>query len=121
MHLQELSTNALVIIISFLDCKYIIKKLRNLYRPTKFYLVNQKLYKLYKKYGRKCEYICYKSIQFCECYMENLHKYHILIYDRMITQKKTIEILKEAEYRLNYEGEVNSIHFQNNSEFVADL
>ena len=117
MHLQELPTNAFVNIISFLDCKYQINILRNLYQPTKFYLANKKLYKLYKKYDRKCENICYKSIQFCECYMKYLHKYHILLCDRMITRKKTIKILKDAEYRLNYEGEVNSIHFQNNDQF----
>jgi len=48
--------------------------------------------------------------------MKYLHKNHILIFDRMITRKKTIKILKNAEDRLNYEGEVNSIHFQNNSQ-----
>ena len=113
MDITKLNDDVCNIIIGYLDCKYFVKELVFLYKPTKFYLVNKKFYELYEKYNQKCEYYHYKKLNCCTCSTDYVKNKNALIFRKLNDIKKVIKILNNSTIETDRFGYVNTIHFDN--------
>jgi hypothetical protein len=113
MNIINLNNDCLAIIISFLDCRYFLKELKNIYTPTTFYLINKRCYQLYKKYNKKCKYKIYKKLKSCSCIFPSLQKRNFILFEKLKAKNKVIDILKQATYRKEEQGYIDTIHFDN--------
>ena len=116
MDITKLNDDVCNIMIGYLDCKYFVKEVAFLYKPTKFYLVNKKFHELYKKYNKKCEYYYYKNLNCCNCSIDYVKGKNALIFNKLNDIKKVIIILNKSFIEKEKRGYVNTIHFENDAQ-----
>ena len=113
MNQVDLNDDVFNIIISFLDCKFYVKDLTFLQKPTKFYLVNKKWKNLYKLYSKKCDYYYYENLNCCDCSIDIIKNKNNKLFTMLSNKKKVIQILKNSFIEKEKRGYINTIHFDN--------